>query len=190
MKARTSSRRKRGRPPLPAELREPNGRRSRNKTATDVFDAIMRQTAREARMRVYGAATAECERSEWGYLLGRLYLTTSIGMKSHQHEAGVRMAEDYARYFGLCGLSHPHARALDLFRVHGRTGDGSPEAAQKAQARYEDLERLLIPNSAVSRVTRAVCVYEQEDGMWTSHNVALLLNGLQRLAKYYGIPNE
>jgi hypothetical protein len=33
-------------------------------------------------------------------------------------------------------------------------------------------------------------VYEAEDGMWTSHNVALLLNGLQRLAKFYGIPIE
>ena len=77
-------------------------------------------------MRVYGASEAQCGDTKWGYLLGRLYLTTSYGLRSHQHEAGVRMAQDYARYFGLCGLPQPNARALDLFRVHGMAGDVEP----------------------------------------------------------------
>jgi F420-0:gamma-glutamyl ligase-like protein len=139
----------------------------------------------EARIRFYGAAETDCERQEWGYLLGRLYLMAKIGMKSRQHEAGVRMAQDYARYFGLCHIQQPNARALDLFRVHGRAGDGDQEAAEKAKQRHDQIERLLVPNSAVSNVTTAVCVYEHH---MTGYYGTALLAGLTRLADFYGIP--
>lgn len=193
MKARFNSKKRRGRPPLPVELREPNGRRSRNKGATAVFDLMNKQTGLSARMRVYGAEIGRCDVVEWGYLLGRLYLTTSYDMRSHQHEAGTRIAKDFALYFGLCGIPFPNARALDLFNeVRGQRMpiETDPEDRAKIKKKIELIENLLVPNSAISRIVKRVCVYEQDDGMWTGHNVALLKAGLELLAPFYGIPIE
>lgn len=188
MKARVSSKRKRGRPPLPANEREPNGRASRNKAAVAVYDIMNKRIAMEARMRVYGASAAQCEDVKWGYLLGRLYLTTGYGMKSHQHEAGVRMAQDYARYFGLCGFPMPNARALDLFRVSGRSGDADPEAAQRAHDRVTEIRARLPGN--IRTIVEAVCIYEHEHGTWSGMNLTLLKAGLNNLAAMYQIPQE
>lgn len=192
MKARTStkSKRKRGRPPLPDLARTPSGQLSRSKAATVVIDIMNKRIGLEARMRVYGASTAQCEDVKWGYLLGRMYLTTSYGIRSHQHEAGVRIAQDYARCYGLCGYPMPHPRALDLFRVHGMAGDADPGAVQKALEKVRAIERLLRPNSAMLSVVKRVCVYEIDDGMWTGYNLALLKAGLELAAVYYGIPIE
>lgn len=137
-------------------------------------------------MRVYGASAAQCDDTKWGYLLGRLYLTTSIGMRSHQHEAGVRMAQDYARYFGLNGYPQPNARALDLFRVHGRVGDGDPDAAAEAAKKVTAIRARLPGN--VRTIVEAACIYEHDNATWSGLNLTMLKAGLTNLAIYYQIP--
>ncbi len=189
-KAKAKHRKKHGgRPRLDVE-REPNGRpvRSIRKAETE---AETRKVAMEARMRVYGAPEAECQRPEYGSALGRLYLIGHIN-KLHK-EAGDRVAEDFAKYYGLTGIPHPSAKAQDISRVRGLGGEVSYEAARAASNRVMLIEQLLgevdVQGRPVTSVVKRVCILDDESYM-SEVMLKHLVTGLARMVQYYSIGRQ
>ena len=129
----------------------------------------------------------------WGYLLGRLYLDKAI--EESQHDAGLKYANDMARYYGLTGVPFPSARAQDLFAIRsdGDEPQGKGRAAQSARKRMVELRDVLLATGDIATGRRVlaivdlVCVHnpenlrtlDQANGLW-------LRQGLNRLAKFYG----
>lgn len=131
-----------------------------------------------------------------GYVLGLMLLDGTI--TARQHEAGLRFAEDEARYYGLSGIPFPSPRAQDLFSVHGSTGEeneGRVERAKKARARHKDMEAVLQATGSISegrRVSGAVKEVALLDNPyarnWPAHMLHYIRRGLNRLADHYAIP--
>lgn len=186
-KANRRRKNKGGRPRLDIE-REPNGRPVRSLRRAET-EAETRSVALEARMRVYGASESECQRPEYGSVIGRLYLSKQI--RKHHFEAGNRMAEDFARYYGLTGIPYPSAKAQDISRVKGLGSDPNPVKVRAAANKVMAIEMMLggvdVQGRPVTSVCKRVCIMDEENGMEFPHMVKLLVRGLDALVRLYGI---
>lgn len=195
---------KRGRPILPAELstREPNGRPSRRKARASELEQQIKHVAVSRRIRQFGLVDNKVETAEkqaedprHGYLLGRMFMDGTIN--AGQHEAGMKYAEDMARYFGLTGVAFPSARAQDLFAVRSTGGEDSQskaDAARTARDKMVKLRSVLLGTGdidtgrRIDHTVRMVCV-EDIDHLRTLNAPmrAWLVRGLNALAKFYEV---
>ncbi|MRX31903.1 hypothetical protein [Aminobacter sp. MDW-2] len=130
-----------------------------------------------------------------GYLLGRMLMDGTIN--AGQHEAGMKYAEDMARYFGLTGVAFPSARAQDLFAVRSTGGEDSQskaDAARTARHKMVKLREVLLGTGdidtgrRIDHTVRMVCV-EDIDHLRTLNAPmkAWLVRGLNALAKFYEV---
>lgn len=187
---------KQGRPLLPAVEREPNGRKSRRKSAvmrrTHETEAEVKMVVISARMKA-GMAKSIAERPEAGSVLGRLHILFPDRISYAHYQAGIRYGEDYCRYYALYGIPYPSARAHDMTRIHG-VGSDKPEAAREATDRITELGKEIrdVDQSGrpVASVMRRVCILDEDDGMHLPHMVKFLATGLDALVDFYGIPRN
>jgi len=198
VKARTKAARRRGRPRLPVEPRQANGRKSRRIASQQAHDANTERdamnTAVQARIRhndIRGkSAEVVALDPRFGFELGRLLIFGKI--TRDQFDAGQRYSEDMARYYGLSGVAFPSARAQNLFAVAGEAGESEDRAerAAKATAKAKRLHGLLLAIGGIQegrdtlRIVQAVCVSDEPLGK-SERALFLLRRGLNRLAKYY-----
>lgn len=126
-----------------------------------------------------------------GYELGRLRVVHAI--TERQFQAGVRYANDMARYYRLKGIPFPSARAQDLASVRGGSGEDSEDkgrAADRAHASMVATRSLLLNTDDMAtgrnvlRVVNEVVV--QDLGCMQNH-AHWLRRGLNRLADYFGV---
>lgn len=106
-------------------------------------------------------------------------------------EAGHRFAEDYYRYCSLTGVAHPSAKAQNLLRVKGVSGDSPSDLARSSSNRIMKIEEILgavdVSGRPVTSVTKRVCVMEDETGLHLSHMLKYLVVGLSALIPLYGL---
>lgn len=179
-----------------AETREPNGRLSRRIQAKEArqgeTERAVKETVTEARMRVLGLSVADCERPEAGSVLGRLYLDPRNKLTKAQYEAGVRMGEDFARYYALTGIPFPTASAIDLTRVHGIGRDPNPAAVRAASSAIMAIEATLgmadESGRPVTSVCKAVCI--RDEPIYHGHMIEFLKCGLHALVEHYGVQGD
>lgn len=188
-------RRKRGRPRMQDVEREPNGRRSRRKLATqsriEKHGQDMQSVVLEARIR-HGVPRDLAHLPQAGTALGRITLMFPGRLGTAHIEAGERMGLDYARYYALSGIPFPSVRAANLFRVHGTTTHyDDPARVQKAVKRVMDIEKVLglndIAGRPITRLTKQVCIMDDDSQMRFEHMVKFLRRGLEALAAFYGL---
>ena len=201
MKARSKAaklRDKRGRPPMPANTREPNGRKSRRKKGVAMRqlenEAEIMETALETRMRRalgLGEVITKAEANDQlrGSVLGLMKLDGTI--TRDQYDAGHRYAEIKWRYHKLTGIPFPSARAQNLFSVHGFDGDVSESralAARAASNQMMECEGWLLCKGVNGRpriildCVNNVCVLDIEEArLWPEHMISLLKRGLMTL---------
>lgn len=165
--------------------REANGRAKRSKGKAE---AEMKSVVRNARMRLYGASSSECDQPEYGTALGRIYLQGHIN-RLHL-EAGNRAAEEYGRYYRLTGIPFPSASAQDISRVRGRGADPNPDAARQAAARVEVLNALLQDSEGSGSIFKRICVLDEGGINETPHNLRRLITALDRLVAHYGLRRD
>lgn len=198
---------KRGRPILPAELstREPNGRPSRRKARASELEQQVKHVAVSRRIRHFGlvdnrieTAEKQAEDPRRGYLLGRMFMDGTIN--EGQHQAGLRYAEDMARYYGLTGVQFPSARAQNLFSIRSTGGEDSEDKAKAARAARDRVvgkgglrDTLLAcgdidTGRRIEHTVKVVCV-EDIDELRTLNPPmkAWLVRGLNKLAAFYGV---
>lgn len=205
MKARTKGqkkRAKRGRPCLPAAGREPTGRRSRRIADNQQREDPM-AVATARRIRQHGIADMR-DRSgrlvpandaardpRWGYALGVLLMGKDI--TARQHDAGVKYAEDMARYYRLTGVPFPSARAQDMHRVAADTGEGADRAAAAKAARGQMMALRAVLQAVgdidtgrcVEGVVKSVALLDEP----VSHSrIGFLRRGLNALSALYKLP--
>lgn len=191
MKARTAARKLEAK--RLSRLREPNGRLSRRQDSMQARTAEqerhVKETVMEARVRVLGLSVAECDRPEAGSSLGRLYLDKRNCISKSEYEAGMRMGEDFARFYSLTGIPSPTARAIDLTRVHGLGSDPNPDTVRRASNAVMGIERVLgmVDESGrpVTSVCKMVCVRDED--IYHRHMIEFLKRGLKALIEHYGI---
>lgn len=212
MKARTASAKrkaKRGRPPIAGVEREPNGRPRRMKesmrkamTESEARSVVVEQRIKRDNIVAFkqkdGKVISPEEQAadpRRGYVLGLMWIDATI--REHQHEAGIRYAQDISRYLGLKGLPFPSPRAQNLFAVRGHDGEESEsrvEAAQKAEERFKATRKALLAvgdidtGRKVERKVAEVCVQDiMEARTWPEPTLLLLRKGLNALAFHYGV---
>lgn len=193
---------KRGRPQLYASsnTREPNGRLSRRQQRTVAVEEQEHRdniaTVARTRMRHFNIKTIEqAADPRHGYLLGRMFLDKNVN--DVQHEAGIRYAEDMARYYGLTGVPFPSARAQNLFAVRSTGGEDSQsraDRAREASKRMAKLRDILLgcgdinTGRRVEHTVKLVCVEDIDECRdLPQHMVAWLRRGLNSLALFYGV---
>lgn len=214
MKASTKAeklRRKRGRPILPEQSRENSGRPSRRKASMDMRQAMTEQEARsvavDRRIRQDNILPF-CERGgkvvsaeeqaidpRRGYVLGLMYLDHTI--TARQHEAGLRFAEDFSRYLGLCNIGFPSARAQNLFAVRGHDGEETEALAEQtrnAQHKAKLLRDAILATGPITEgrhilnaVKEVALLDNAQARRWPDHMLLLVRRGLNKLADHYGI---
>jgi hypothetical protein len=127
-----------------------------------------------------------------GYVLGLLLLDGKISKV--QHDAGVRYAQDLARYHGLTGVPFPSPRAQNLFAVRGEDGESEARisAATTARATFRRLQSLLMAcgdidtGRRVEHTVKSVCFLDiPESRGWPEHMASWLVRGLNSLVKHY-----
>jgi hypothetical protein len=185
---------KRGRPALPAAVREANGRKSRRKSAVVLrlveTEKEVKSVAIANRVKM-GMSSKEADSQEAGSVLGRLYLNKNNGITKAQYDAGMLMAQDFARYYALTGIPFPSIKAHDIGRVSGRNETDNQSAIRAATNRVMLVEKVLgeVDHSGkpITSTTKKVCVLDEADGMHLPHMVIYLKRGLTALIKLYGI---
>ncbi|MGQ5718484.1 hypothetical protein [Pseudochrobactrum asaccharolyticum] len=185
---------KRGRPSLPAVAREANGRKSRRKTTVALrlveTEKEVKSVAVANRMKM-GLSAKVASTQEAGSVLGRLHLLNPDEITRAQFEAGMRMAEDYARYYALTGIPFPSVKAMDIARVRGLGNMDRPDAARIATNRVMKIETVLglvdLAGKPVTSVTKKVCVLDEGEGMQMPHMIGYLKRGLLALVEHYEI---
>lgn len=202
---------KRGRPRLPPSDRETNGRHSRRKASQNhranqdmenIMDAAVTRRIRHDNLVDFKAkdgkvvtARQQALDPRRGYVLGLMLLDGTINQR--QHDAGVKYAEDMARYYGLTGVQFPSARAQDLFAVRsdGDEPAHKSEAAAAARERMKKLEKILLETGdintgrKVAHTVSAIAVQDiAEARTWPGHMIGWLKRGLNQVANYYQIP--
>lgn len=185
---------KRGRPTLPAAEREANGRKSRRKSAMVLrlveTEKEVKSVAVANRVKM-GISTKEANSQEAGSVLGRLYLNKGNGITKAQYDAGMLMAQDFARYYALTGIPFPSIKAHDIGRVRGRNEIDNKAATIVATNRVMLIEKVLgeVDHSGkpITSTTKKVCVLDEADGMHLPHMVIYLKRGLMALVKLYGL---
>lgn len=189
---------KKGRPLLPAQEREANGRKSRRKSdqakRRQENEAEIRSVALSARIRHdlarNGLSPSLADRVEAGSALGRAWLCSGDMLNYAHYLAGTRFGEDYRRYYALSGFAAPTVRALDLNRARGLAMD-RPELAARARrhmlALAEAVRRVDQPGRPVASLLRQVCLLDDDSHLHLPHMVRLLARGLDALVAFYGI---
>jgi hypothetical protein len=193
-KAKTKAERlrlKRGRPRLPAADREPNGQPSRRIASTQQRDqdenmnvAIARRIRDHAFENAGKILTLhQAIDPRRGYALGRLLLDGKL--TSQQHDIGIKLGEDMARYYGLTGIPFPSARAQNLFSVHGdgEDSDARGKAARKARDKMVAIRAALLSVGDIDtgrRVYRTVMSVVVEDMPATEGMLDHLRKGLNK----------
>lgn len=185
---------KRGRPSLPAVAREANGRKSRRKTTVALrlveTEKEVKSVAVANRIK-QGMSEGVADTQEAGSVLGRLHLLNPDAITKLQYEAGMRMGEDYARYYALTGIPFPTIKAHDVRGVRGQGSSDRPECAKTAANRIMKIEQVLgevdLSGRPVTTVTKKVCVCDEAEGMHLPHMVEYLKRGLTALVKHYGL---
>lgn len=129
-----------------------------------------------------------------GYTLGLMAIDLTI--TARQHDAGVRFAEDMARYYGLCSVPFPSARAQNLFAVRGSEGEESSDkalSAQAARSRANKLRGTLLGTGNIDEgrrvihsVTEVAVLDNPQARKWPDHMLMFIRKGLNRLADHYG----
>lgn len=216
--SRTKAERKqerRGRATLPATERERNGRPSRRMASISerehALDAVNREVAvsrrirhMDLRPRMARSSTGEIVElspeqqaldPRLGYVLGQL--TVRGKFTEMQHEAGVRIAEDAARFYGLVVGKFPSVRAQNLFAVRGNDGEESEdriEAAKRARQTFMRLQEAIGKGYDINTGRRiAHCLKELcilDNGVahcWPEPMFVFARKGLNRAADFYGI---
>ena len=209
MKSRTKAQKlkaKRGRPRLEPAAREPNGRRSRRviskehsrqQNEAETMNVAVQKRILDGNLTDYRGrdgrivtATEQAIDPMRGYLLGRLRLSGNI--THNQHSAGIKFAEDMARYYGLTGIRFPSPRAQDLFAIRGDDGEVSTNRADMARSASAKMATLRTKLMAVGDINTgrrvytaimAVCVMEEPA------NIELVRRGLNALERYYQVPS-
>ncbi|URQ76181.1 MAG: hypothetical protein NBV76_05320 [Candidatus Ochrobactrum gambitense] len=184
---------KKGRPLLPVAEREPNGRKSRRKSAvmrrTHETEAETKMVVIAARMKA-GMSRSIAECPEAGSVLGRLHILFPDRVSYAHYQAGLRYGADYCRYYALSGIPYPSARAHDMTRVHG-LGIDKPEAAAQSRERIHELGEVIRKadqsGRPVASVMRRVCILDEDTGMHLPHMIRFLSSGLDALVDFYGI---
>jgi hypothetical protein len=130
-----------------------------------------------------------------GYALGLLNLDGKI--TAQQHDIGLKVAGDMARYYGLTGVPFPSARAQNLFAIRsdGEDSESRGEAARKASAKMASIRATLLAVGDIDtgrRVYRAVMSVVVEDIQecrgWPEHMLLYLRKGLNKAgAVVYGM---
>jgi hypothetical protein len=196
--ARRASRR--GRPRLPANNREPNGKPSRRKNAYEgrIMDVAINRRIRQ--QGILGSSDEPLEKQaadpRRGYVLGILLLGDRI--RQAQHDAGLRYGADMSRFYKLNGIAFPSVRAQNLFSVHGEAGEENARQALDAAAAYKRMRQLretlhavgdIDTGRRVEQTVRAVCLLDLpgSDSNGQSFRSDLLIRGLNVLARYYGL---
>ena len=185
---------KRGRPSLPAISREANGRKSRRKSAASLrlveTEKEVKSVAVANRIK-QGMSEGVADTQEAGSVLGRLHLLNPDEITKLQYEAGMRMAEDYARYYALTGIPFPTIKAHDLRGVRGQNNTDRPDCARAAANRIMKIEQVLgevdLSGRPVTAVTKKVCIRDEEEGMHLPHMVSYLKRGLTALVAHYNL---
>lgn len=196
---------------LPATTREPNGQLSRRIEAVqareyenekDAMDVAVSTRIRqhnivEFRRKDGKIVTAEEQARDprRGYVLGLLLIDGRI--TKPQHDAGLRYAEDLARYYGLTGIQFPSPRAQSLFSVPGDAGESEAKikAAGIARSKAKRLRDVLLATGdidtgrRVEHTVRMICLIDlPESRAWPEHMIGWLRRGLNRLAgDHYGM---
>lgn len=129
----------------------------------------------------------------YGYVLGRMLMDGTVN--EVQHEAGIRYAEDCARYYGLTGIPFPSARAQNLFAVHSTSDEVSQSRADRAKDardKVQKLQALLLKcgdintGRRIQQTVKLICVEDVEERRYLPPNMALWLKqGLNKLAEHY-----
>lgn len=205
-KARTRAAKRKsrqGRPKLPAQPREQNGRLSRRIESRRERD--MEQLAenpnivrriREARILPYrnrdGRMVSPIEQAQnplRGYTLGLLLLDRRITQE--QHDAGENYARLAAAYYGLTGIPFPSARAQNLFAVRGGEGEEREDrvkatVAVRARAKHAVGVLLAVGDintgRKVAHAVNEVCVLDNIAARtWPEPMLNLLRRGLNAL---------
>lgn len=190
---------------MPATDRAPDGRRSERLASVAARQAQSERAAREvvvsARIRHLSTpkhviTEAQALDPRRGYTLGNLLLDSMITQR--QHDAGVKMGEDFSRYLGLKGLPFPSARAQNLFSVRS-SSDEEPksrgEAAKRVSEQIQAIRNVLLrvgdinTGRKVLSACNSVCVEDIEQARtWPEPMMLLLRKGLNKLGDYYGMP--
>lgn len=195
-----------------ADTREPNGRLSRRIQAKEArqgeTERAVKETVTEARMRVLGLSVADCERPEAGSVLGRIYLDPRNKITESMYIAGIRMGEDFHRYYRLAGLGMPTPQAFDISgRARALDPDGykpgenavekktewAPfdphERLRRATDRMMQVEGVLgmadESGRPVTSVCKAVCI--RDEPIYHGHMIEFLKRGLHALVEHYGV---
>lgn len=170
----------------------------------DRRDDNMRETATQARQRVFGISEKDAGSQEAGSVLGRLYLDNKLGIRAPPKEqgtaelrleAGRRYGTDVARYYMLTGIPHPSPRAQNILAVRGHDGDepdSKVNAARKAANHMMALEMCLGAADTQGRPAtssvKSVCILDEETARgWHESQLRHLVRGLDALQKFYGL---
>lgn len=167
----------------------------------------MKETAIEARIRILGLSAEDCDRPEAGSVLGRLYLDRRNRITEAMYIAGMRMGEDYHRYYRLAGIGMPtpqafdisgRARALDPEAYRPKDGevkgkellpDDPHEQLRRATDRMMKVEGVLgqvdEAGRPVTTVCKAVCI--RDEVIYHNHMIEFLKRGLRALVDHYRI---
>lgn len=139
-----SKRIKQGRPRKEGVPRHPCGQINKRYAKTET-ERETRAVAMEARARVHGLVDqihpAKDVAEFGGYTAGRLYLDGKI--TKQQLEAGNEYAAVAYRYCTAVGMPMPTARAQELGRVRGYSGDETETAQRRATVATNDMMRLV-----------------------------------------------
>lgn len=123
---------------------------------------------------------------EWGYELGRLFVTGKISHR--EHEAGKRYADLVARYTRIKGFPSPNVRASSLEPGGGRSLASEPDAdaiRRVSTAMHEASERLFCADPAWEAVVRRACVEDLPVVCTRDLRAALI-----ELADFWQIPEQ
>lgn len=152
-------------------------------------------TAASTRMRHFNVTMEQAIDPRRGYVLGRMFLDGTINQR--QHDAGLRYAEDMARYYGLTGVPFPSPRAQNLFAVRGSGGDDSAGKAHQAREARDKMNALravllacgdLNTGRRVEHTVKLVCIEDIDERRSLPPNMrAWLVRGLNALAKFYQV---
>lgn len=185
---------KRGRPMLPTVAREASGRKSRRKSAVSLR---LVETEKEVKSvsvanRVkQGVPEDIADTQEAGSVLGRLHLLNPDAITKLQYEAGMLMAQDFARYYALTGIPFPTIKAHDMLSPRGQSSADRPDCARTAANRIMKIEQALgevdLSGRPITSVTKKVCIRDEDEGMHLPHMVEYLKRGLTALVKHYGL---
>ena len=185
---------KRGRPSLPVAAREANGRKSRRKSAVSFrlveTEKEVKSVAVANRIK-QGMSEGVADTQEAGSVLGRLHLLNPDAITKLQYEAGMLMAQDFARYYALTGIPFPTIKAHDMLSPRGQSSDDRPDCARTAANRIMKIEQALgevdLSGRPVTSVTKKVCIRDEAEGMHLPHMVEYLKRGLTALVKLYAL---